>query len=442
MRCFFFNLLVLLSLSAASALAGTVEIIGGGLPKDTGIGEFTLMIAVRNITPVQLQKGTDRNDISKTFEIRFKDIDSNPIAFSAAEAALTPIKFYAEKMADAQESASADDALGQNRDLTYQIKIREIVAGELTAKIEKLKQISITFKLGGEIVVASTDRTLIRENYAINAAVPFTTILGSHKSLVASWNSETSVATIGSENLNRAPGAVSVYAVDSSVADGTLFPAKIFANDLNTPDTDANCVYRTFAKEAVKNASGCLECPDNSYLNESAIAAIAGVKVITVPANLGSATISGLINSTADSPNHYYVFMEYKPSGLKRSQCAIGVAAPNFTMTELNGEKEAKVVDFRCFIATAAYGSPLHDDLQVFRSFRDRTLLASSIGRSLVDLYYFMSPSLASFIAEHESLKNLVRGILSLVADNLRQRGYAEQPPATASKFSFGHGKL
>lgn len=432
MRSLFLNLIFLLGLNAASAHAGTIDIIAGGLPKDTGIGEFTLTIAVRNITPLQIQKGTDRNDIAKTFEIRLKDIDSNPIAFSAAEAALTPVKFYAEKVSDAQESASADDALGQNRDLTYQIKIREIVAGELTAKIDKLKIISLTFKLGGEIVVAATDRTLTRENYAINAAVLFTNVLGSHKSLVASWTSEASVATISNDNLNRAPGAVTVYAVAASVADGTLFPAKVFANDLDTPDTDTNCIYRTFAKEAIKSPTGCLECPDNSYLNESAIAAIDGVKIATAPASAGSATISGLVNASAENPTHYYVFMEYKPGGLKRSQCAIGVASPNFTMTELNGEKDAQVVDFRCFIATAAYGSPLHEDLLVFRNFRDRALLSSGLGRSVVALYYFVSPSLAAFIAQHDDLKSLVRGTLSLLADNLRQRGYGAPSAANA----------
>jgi hypothetical protein len=160
-------------------------------------------------------------------------------------------------------------------------------------------------------------------------------------------------------------------------------------------------------------------------LNEAEIAKIPGVSVKTETASAGSATIGGLTNYSDDTPKVYSVFMEYKPSGVQRSQCAIGIASPNYTLTELNGEKEAKVVDFRCFVATAAYGSPLHEDLDVFRRFRDEALLSSTLGRHAVELYYRTSPGLADFISRHESLRDLVRGALSLLAEGLRRKGYA-----------------
>ncbi len=62
-----------------------------------------------------------------------------------------------------------------------------------------------------------------------------------------------------------------------------------------------------------------------------------------------------------------------------------------------------------CFIATAIYGDYDHPRVQHLREFRDRYLLANSLGRAFVDLYYLYSPTLASFVAKRESIKALVR---------------------------------
>jgi len=65
--------------------------------------------------------------------------------------------------------------------------------------------------------------------------------------------------------------------------------------------------------------------------------------------------------------------------------------------------------DSRCFIATAAYGSPLEKHVQVLRQFRDVYLLPSKIGHAFVDAYYSLSPPAAEFIAGHDTLRALVR---------------------------------
>ncbi len=62
-----------------------------------------------------------------------------------------------------------------------------------------------------------------------------------------------------------------------------------------------------------------------------------------------------------------------------------------------------------CFIATAAYGTPLAEEIQVLRDFRDRYLITNPVGRSFVDFYYRTSPPIAEFINDHPLLKPVVR---------------------------------
>jgi len=70
-----------------------------------------------------------------------------------------------------------------------------------------------------------------------------------------------------------------------------------------------------------------------------------------------------------------------------------------------------------CFIATAAYGTPMADEMQILREFRDEYLLTNPLGQALVDLYYRVSPPIAKFITDHPSLKPVVRaGLLPALA--------------------------
>jgi len=88
----------------------------------------------------------------------------------------------------------------------------------------------------------------------------------------------------------------------------------------------------------------------------------------------------------------------------------------NFSSTSTDngdggGEKKG------CFIATAAYGSPLHPHLDILRDFRDKYLMPNGFGRKLVALYYRYSPSIAGFIARQKLLKVAVRiNLLPVIA--------------------------
>jgi subtilisin family serine protease len=87
-----------------------------------------------------------------------------------------------------------------------------------------------------------------------------------------------------------------------------------------------------------------------------------------------------------------------------------------------------------CFIATAAYGTAMHEDINWLRIFRDRFLMSNSIGQSFVKMYYTYSPAYADQLAKNETGKSIVRKILMPIV------GYAKlmvQAPLTTMSISI-----
>ena len=70
-----------------------------------------------------------------------------------------------------------------------------------------------------------------------------------------------------------------------------------------------------------------------------------------------------------------------------------------------------KIPKSGCFIATACYGSN-SEEVQIFRNWRDKTLMESNLGRGFIEVYYKLSPSIANFIQEKPLLKKVIRACL------------------------------
>jgi len=68
--------------------------------------------------------------------------------------------------------------------------------------------------------------------------------------------------------------------------------------------------------------------------------------------------------------------------------------------------------DSPCFVATAAYGTPMAAEIDSLRTVRDEVLLQSGLGTAFVDVYYRWSPGLADAIAERPLLAGIARALL------------------------------
>jgi len=73
-----------------------------------------------------------------------------------------------------------------------------------------------------------------------------------------------------------------------------------------------------------------------------------------------------------------------------------------------------------CFIATAAYGTPFAEEIDVLRSWRDEFLEASLPGRAFIKAYYSLSPPVANNISESEGKRKIVRTALGPIVKILK----------------------
>ena len=84
------------------------------------------------------------------------------------------------------------------------------------------------------------------------------------------------------------------------------------------------------------------------------------------------------------------------------------------TATLLTAPRKIGEVD-ACFVATAAYGSLLANDVEMLRRFRDRMLKHSVLGELAVETYYTFGPTVAGVVGESDLLRATARQLLTPV---------------------------
>jgi hypothetical protein len=84
-------------------------------------------------------------------------------------------------------------------------------------------------------------------------------------------------------------------------------------------------------------------------------------------------------------------------------------------------DRQAGTVD-ACFVATAAYGSIMANDVVALRAFRDRWLETNVLGELGVEAYYTFGPALAGVIGESDLLRAAARDLLAPIVRLVRHR--------------------
>jgi hypothetical protein len=66
-----------------------------------------------------------------------------------------------------------------------------------------------------------------------------------------------------------------------------------------------------------------------------------------------------------------------------------------------------------CFVATAAYGSLMANDVELLRHFRDAALETNTLGELAVETYYTFGPAIAGVVGESELLRHTARDLIA-----------------------------
>lgn len=74
-----------------------------------------------------------------------------------------------------------------------------------------------------------------------------------------------------------------------------------------------------------------------------------------------------------------------------------------------------------CFVATAVYGDPQHDDVVYLRSFRDTVLNRYLLGRWFIKLYWYVGPIMARYVVKSRFTRHSVRKFIETLVGGIQR---------------------
>lgn len=183
---------------------------------------------------------------------------------------------------------------------------------------------------------------------------------------------------------------VLVFLEVTAFNNGTLAAEGIIFNASISVDPDTGFLETSWAIPPVSFSD---TCPESSGVYPDPISYSCDLGMI--PPGGKSTVELNLLLSTADDTTVSYTF---KISSTTES-CSPSEISDSFV----------SYAGPMCFIATAAYGSPLQPCVKLLQKFRDRFMLTNTMGKAFVNFYSIYSPDIADFIGKHDNLRAMVR---------------------------------
>jgi hypothetical protein len=128
------------------------------------------------------------------------------------------------------------------------------------------------------------------------------------------------------------------------------------------------------------------------------------------PGNTATVELEGLLPET-----EYYVAVRAYDDCHNSSPITVA----KFT----TADRIAGTVD-ACFIATAAYGSLMANDVQDLRHVRDSLLSKTIFGELAIETYYTFGPAVAGVVGESDMLRSTARAVLAPIIGRVKQLAY------------------
>ncbi len=429
--------LLLLSILLASPALWAVDIkIAGSAKRGSSVSSVTIAVELRNVLATDVAAGDLRKRLSDGLKLFLANHAESelPLAYSS-QSTVGRLPVYSVSFLSEPQSERQVD--GPNYTINASFRIDDNGASQgfdelMASNNQKIRINAKYYDLTLKEDKIATPAELGKDSYVANDAPTGLKSTPTHHGIQISWDARTSIKYNDKEGSQKAPSGVNLIFIDTSKVSSFTFAGKTFKEKAEDEVDDSTCEFT--ATEAGCTISQCTDGKTSAYIDLGDIET-EGISVHALAGDATSYTVNNL-----DPENTFAAFAQYEPSGLQLSKCIVAKPTQNFSVTELNGGPDARATDPRCFIATAAFGTPLGAELNTLRWFRDTMLMTHGLGRRFVKFYYRTSPPLADYIASHKPARYATLAILWPVVQYLKLlKGQAVLTLlGTALLFGFG----